>query len=253
MAAFMEVCTNPLPGRAGVVPCRASGSCAWLQLHQRFTVATESTVPFSSPRVLWWPPTLMPCSVRPPPACLAPSQQILPMQWWRNEGCLVMGHPHPSGHSHSWVLALLCTVLQAPHEAEGDGGVTCRDTSQVPHRSSALRGQGVRVPAFPGQSPRGSLRCGTGTIVPQWHPLDRAHPSGTLRNRSTIDLTESCPRMNVSRLLPVFVSDKCLRFSSHPPSSWGLLCCDNLLFHCDSVRCLKRIIGRYFCSLDVKK
>lgn len=53
--------------------------------------------------------------------------------------------------------------------------------------------------------------------------------------------------------LGVFFFVKCLSFSSHPPSSWGLLYCDNLLFHCYSVRCQKKIIGRHFCSLDVKK
>lgn len=93
--------------------------------------------------------------------------------------------------------------------------------------------------------------------VMQWARLTHTHrpsiciPTGW--NRNAIILTEHCPAIDVSRLPPVFTFDKCLSFGSHPPSSWGLLYRDNLLFHCHSVRCLKRIIGRYFCSLDVKK
>lgn len=91
----------------------------------------------------------------------------------------------------------------------------------------------------------------------RWARLTHTHrpsiciPTGW--NRNAVILTEHCPAIDVSRLPPVFTFDKCLSFGSHPPSSWGLLYRDNLLFHCHSVRCLKRIIGRYFCSLDVKK
>lgn len=155
------------------------------------------------------------------------------------------GSPPPLRPLTLMVLARLCTVLQVPCETEGDLG----GHAVTPCRSSM--GAGCEGACLPWTSPQGSLSCGT--TVPHRHPLDRAHPSVTCWHRNTIDLTECCPRMNVSQLPPVFVFDKCLSFGSHPPSSWGLLCCDNLLFHCHSVRCLKRIIGRYFCSLDVKK
>lgn len=137
MAAFTEVSTIPsLPVRLwlhveplALLPGSSStpGSLQWLKAQ-----------PLSLPRAstaLWWPPILVPCSVRPPAACLAPSQPILPKQWWGKEGCPVVGQSHPLGRSHPWALALLGTVLQGPCEAEGDGGVTCCDTPQTPREA----------------------------------------------------------------------------------------------------------------------
>lgn len=253
MAAFMEVCTNHLPGCAGAVPRRASGSPAWLQGHHRFTVANESTVPFSSPS----PHCSLMASHHHALQCQTSS--CLPCTLSADFSDAMLETVGMPGGGSVPPLGPLTLVGVDPAVHSPSSALWSREWWRgdmlwhLTHGDSALVWQGVRVPAFPGQSPHSSLRCGTRTIVPHWHPLDIAHPSVTRWNRNTIDLTECYPSMNVSQLPLVFVFDKCLSFGSHPPSSWGLLCCDNLLFDCHSVRCLKRIIGRYFCSLDIKK